>query len=525
VACPLNRRSFLAVAAGAAAAAAGCGGETSSVPEPSPSAPVVPPGSTVPPDLPPVPRIGGSPFSLGVASGDPLPDRVVLWTRLAPQPLEGGGMPDAPAPVLWEVATDERFADVVARGAHVAEPRWAHSVHVDAVGLRPDSWYWYRFRVGDHLSPVGRTRTAPESGADTGRVRFGFSSCQRWTDGHYSAYPHLIDEDLDLFCWLGDYIYEYDTSAGSVRRHPRGTAWSLTDYRDRYGLHGSDLQLQAARAAVPWLVLWDDHEVVNNYGGGTSPSATPERRAAAYQAWWEHQPVRIDPPAGGALRIHRSLEWGRLARFYALDERQHRSPRACPELSSAVGDCPARTAADRTMLGGEQAGWLLGELDRTPPRWNVLANEVVMSRFRVLGQYNLDQWDGYEAERRRLIEHVAARPGLNPLFITGDIHAFAVNDVKVDHDRAGAPAVGTEIVGGSISSVFGLSDTAAGLIRGLPDVHLLDGSHRGYAVVDLDSRHAVARLRAVRRVTQPTSEIDTLATVEIEAGRPGAHVT
>jgi alkaline phosphatase D len=534
VADALSRRQFLGLAAGAAAAGVtGCSGAEVGPPSPPSLSPV--PGTTVPPDLPPVPPIDGMPFGLGVASGDPLPDRVVLWTRLAPRPLDGGGMPDAPAPVLWEVATDERFAGVVARGAHVAEPRWAHSVHVDAVGLRPDSWYWYRFRVGDHVSPVGRTRTAPAAGAAVSRARFGVGSCQNWTHGHYSAYPHLVDEDVDLMIWLGDYIYEGAAAEGAVRPHRQGTAVSLDDYRARYGLYTGDPQLQAARAAMPWAVLWDDHEVLNNYGGDRPPvgAAGPGtdlrgfalRRAAAYQAWWEHQPVRLDPPVAGSLRVHRALDWGALARILVLDERQYRSDPACPDARGGVGDCPERTDPRRSMLGSDQRDWLLGQLDGTTATWNVLANEVVMSRYRLGGLYNLDQWDGFEAERRLVAGRLAARPGLNPLVLTGDIHAFAVNDVKVDHDRPDEPVVATEIVAGSVSSVFGLPDAAVALLRGLPDVRLFDGARRGYAVVDLERDRAVARLRAVDTVMQPTSPIGTLATVEVEAGRPGGHVT
>jgi alkaline phosphatase D len=479
-----------------------------------------------------VPHLDGPPFTLGVASGDPVADRVVLWTRLAPRPLEGGGMPDVPVPVEWQVATDERFGDVVARGVEVAEPRWGHSVHVDAGGLRPDARYWYRFRVGEHVSAVGRTRTAPAAGsAERGaRLRFGFGSCQDWTSGLYTAYPHLVAEELDLMIWLGDYIYESGIGGESApRHHDKATTQTLEDYRARYALYTGDPNLQAARAAQPWIVLWDDHEVANDYGGDADRAGTPaeqfrRRRAAAYQAWWENQPVRLAPPgADGSLSVARGLDWGGLARIHALDERQHRSARACAGSTKLVDDCPDRVDPQRSMLGAAPRDRFLGDLDTSRARWNLIANEVVMTRVRVAGLYNLDQWDGFAAEQRLVAERLA-RPDLNPLVLTGDIHAFAVADLKVDYDDPASPVVGTELVGGSISSVFPLPDLAVDVVRGLPDVHQFDGTRHGYAVVDLTADEARCRYRTVSTVTQPTADISTLAEMVVAAGRPGARL-
>jgi alkaline phosphatase D len=524
---PLSRREFLAaLAAGAAVACSGSVGNDAS------------PGTTgaprraTPPSTPPAPALDGDPFTLGVASGDPLPDRVVLWTRLAPRPLTGGGMPDEDVAVVWEVATDEGMAAVVQAGAVTAQTRYAHSVHVDAAGLDPDRRYWYRFTVGDHRSPVGRTRTAPAADAlpHDGHLRFGFGSCQAYPDGFYTAYPHLVEEDLDLMVWLGDYIYEGDFGGSeSVRKHNSGAVTTLADYRNRYALYSGDPKLQAARAALPWLMLWDDHEVENNYAGdhankGGAPAEFLARRTAAYQAWWEHQPVRLDPPTGPNLAIHRSVGWGRLARFIVLDERQYRDEPPCL-LPQDLGDCPERTASARTMLGADQRDWFLGELDRTTARWNVIANEVIMAKMPIaLGDrqlFNLDQWDGYPTEQRQVLAKLAARPDLNPLVITGDIHSYGAAELKVDWDDPAAPVVATEFVGGSITSNFPDGVRAQDVLAGVPWIRYTDSTRHGYAVMELTEEQARCRFRSVRTTTAEESPIDTIAEFIVQAGKPG----
>jgi alkaline phosphatase D len=267
---------------------------------------------TLPPGLP------EQLFTLGVASGDPLPDSVILWTRLVPDPLALGGMPDAPVPVEWEVAADEAFGDIVAKGTASAEPAFAHSVHIDAVGLAPDSWYWYRFTVGDRVSPTGRTRTAPADGAAVERLRFAFATCQEWESGYYAAHRHMADDDIDLVVFLGDYIYEGDPGNGPLRSNAHAAPVDLDGYRLRFGQYKSDPDLQAVHARFPWVLTWDDHEVDNDYAGDSEEASNPQpdavafraRRAAAYQAYYEHQPIRIDPPSGPDVTIYRDLAWG-----------------------------------------------------------------------------------------------------------------------------------------------------------------------------------------------------------------------
>ncbi|MGH3089935.1 MAG: alkaline phosphatase D family protein, partial [Rubrobacteraceae bacterium] len=261
------------------------------------------------------------PFSLGVASGDPRPDGVALWTRLAPAPLDhGGGMPDREVAARWEVAEDEGFRKVVRRGEEVASPSLAHSVHAEVEGLRPGRWYFFRFKAGGETSAVGRTRTAPERGVP--EMNFAFASCQKWDEGFYSAYRRMSGDDLDLVFHLGDYIYEYGVGeSGGARGAPvpeqfRGEATTLDDYRLRYALYKTDADLQAAHAAFPWVVTWDDHDVDNDYAGDDSENSDPRerflaRRAAAYQAFYEHMPLRRSAmPEGPDMPLYRRITYG-----------------------------------------------------------------------------------------------------------------------------------------------------------------------------------------------------------------------
>ena len=524
---PISRRSFLALSAAGAVGAVvtACSGSTST---PGPAT-----GTAT--TARPAPKLSGPAFTLGVASGDPLPERVVLWTRLAPKPLEGGGMPDADVDLTWEVASDEGFATIVRSGTTTTSKRWGHSAHVDVDGLTPDTWYWYRFRLGDEASPVGRTRTAPKAGADVGPdgVRFGFASCQDWTDGYYTAYPHLVDEDLDLMVWLGDYIYESGIGGdASVRKHNSASVVTLDDYRNRYALYTGDPGLQAARAKQPWVVLWDDHEVENNYADessnkGGDPKTFLERRAAAYQAWWENQPVRLDPPTGADLKIYRTLEWGSLANFFVLDERQYRSPQICG-TQLGVGRCDAQDDPERTMLGTEQREWFFGELDKTKARWNVIANEVILARMPLAlsdpASFNVDQWDGYTVERQAVVEKLASRTDLNALVITGDIHSFGMADLKTSWDDS-APAVAAEFVGGSVTSAFLApgADVKA-LLAQATEIRYVNGEQHGYAVMHLTADEARCRFRGVDTVTAATSPITTIAEFQVTPGNAAARI-
>ncbi len=469
------------------------------------------------------------PFTLGVGSGDPLPDAVVLWTRLAPDPLNGGGMPPGDVAVDWVVATDESLVDVVASGTATAPEAYAHSVHVDATGLEPATTYWYRFSTGGYDSPVGRTRTAPAIGSSPERVRFGFASCQNYGSGYFTAHANLAAEDLDVCFHLGDYIYE--SSGSSVRPVPGGEAATLLGYRNRYALYRSDPNLQGVHHRFPWVVTWDDHEVENNYAGdtaqdGVTGAAFLTRRAEAYQAWWEHQAVRMPAPVGSDLQIYRSFRWGDLASFFILDTRQYRSDQACGDGLGPL--CEEALVPGRTMLGNAQETWLAAGTAASGARWNVLAQQVVMAYTPLAGQFNRDQWDGYPDARRKVLELLGRPEVANHLVLTGDIHASGAGKLLADWDAPDtSPVVGHELVGTSISSSFpdGLDTIFNQVTSSLPWAAYANASQRGYVTVELTRDEAVANWRVVDTVAEQTSAVRTDFTWSIPADDPnGASV-
>jgi len=484
------------------------------------------------------PRWSGSPFTLGVASGYPLPTSVALWTRLAPAPLlPGGGMPPEVVTVEWEVATDDGMARVVRRGTAAATPAWAHAVHVEVEGLDPGRWYWYRFRSGGEVSATGRTRTAPAAGAAVERLRFAYASCQQYEQGYYGAYHHMLADDLDLVVHLGDYVYESSWGRDHVRHHDAPEPHTLDDYRIRHALYKTDPDLQAAHAACPWIFTWDDHEVANDYADDRSQHAHPPewflaRRAAAYRAYYEHMPLRRQMvPLGPHMRLYHRLAFGTLAQFHVLDDRQFRSHQPCAGAgrggSRVAGeDCAARLDPRLSLLGEVQERWLEAGLARSRARWNVLAQQSIMAQVdRRSGPdraFWTDSWDGYPAARRRLLDALASQAPANPVVIGGDVHAFWVTDLRPDFDDAGSPVVATEIVGTSITSQFARPEVVDAWRADNPHVRFADATRRGYVRVEVTPRQWRADLRAMRTVTQPRAECDTLATFVIADGRPGA---
>ncbi|WP_433631044.1 alkaline phosphatase D family protein [Halomicrococcus sp. NG-SE-24] len=474
--------------------------------------------------------IKGDPFTLGVASGDPLPDSVVLWTRLAPEPLsEDGGMPDRQVPVQWNIATDKDMTKTVGKGNVKAHPEYAHSVHIDVKGLDADTEYYYQFKVGPNRSPVGRTKTAPGEGADVDELKFAFTSCQNYPYGHYTAYDHLADEDLDLAIQLGDYLYEGDAQGSLDRGHePPREIESLSDYRIREAQYKTDSNLQDAHAAFPWLVTWDDHEVENNYADATSENNDPteeflERRANAYQAYFEHQPLRPSRmPNGPNLPLYRRFTFGDLAEFNVLDTRQYRDD----QVSSS------EEAADpgRTILGDEQEDWLVDGLHKSTSQWNVLANQVPFVATDENPNPDVqnfgggDKWDGYRADRERLLDVMAADSDLNPVVITGDVHRNYAYNIKADFSDPNSETVGTEYVGTSISSFGdGSGLTQYGPSLGEPWQRFFNDK-RGYVRCTITPEQWQTDYRVVSTVEEPEASVSTIASFTTDAGDPGADL-
>ncbi|MGA0606165.1 alkaline phosphatase D family protein [Phenylobacterium sp. VNQ135] len=474
-------------------------------------------------------RLPEDPFSLGVASGEPEPDGVVLWTRLAPRPLQpDGGMAPAPVAVRWVVAEDAALSRVAASGETLGVAEAGHSVHVEVAGLRPDRQYWYRFTAGGHASPVGRARTAPAAGADVRSLRLAYGSCQKYEAGFYGAYDHLVADDPDLVLFLGDYIYEQAATAKGVRRHPGPEPTDIAGYRVRYGAYKSDPKLQAAHAAAPWMVIWDDHEVENDYGGDhdradSDPAWFLARRAAAYQAYYEHMPLRRrSRPVGPQMQLFRSLDWGRLAQLQFLDTRQYRPQRTCAALADGklIPDCPERTDPARSLLGAAQERWLMDTLAGSEARWNLLAQQYVFNEIRRPTpegvRYSNDGWSGYAQTRGRILRQWRDARVSNPVALGGDIHCFIAGDLALD----GKP-VASEFVGGSISSLGAANTELQALAAANPALRFTEGERRGYGLVEITPEGCGVRFRGIDTALQPTSPVRDLARFHVETGRPG----
>ena len=497
-------------------------------------------------------------FPLGVASGSPSPDGFVLWTRLLDGPVPGtaaANTPRVPLPesltVHWEVALDEAFQRIVRTGQVDALATLGHAVHVEVSGLRPDRWYFYRFMHGDAVTQTARTRTAPSLHAMPGRTRFAFVSCQRWEQGHYAGYRHMLDEDLDLVLFLGDYIYEYampttPPSYQLVRTHTLPAAKTLADFRDRYALYRTDPQLQAAHRACPWIVTWDDHEVQNDYAGMEGTGAADvflQRRGAGYQAFYENMPLRssvLTQGIGGlgtpaALRIYDRHAWGRLLRFHVLDTRQYRNRQACrvpgsdaPSSVTPQG-CPELLDPRRSILGAEQERWVgqgLAQDAGSGTRWSVLSQQTIFSQrnYKPLPEesYHASTWDGYPAARQRLLDAVRGAGPRNTMFLGGDIHQNYVSRVLADFSKAQSPVIGSEFCGTSIASTSSTAQTRAQEIAdNNPHILLARSDRRGYAVSDVTPGRWKTTLRVLDDVARSDSGVSTLARFVVEDCVPG----
>lgn len=487
------------------------------------------------------------PYTLGVASGDPLPNSVIIWTRLAPNPLDpSGAMPDENFTVEWTVATDENMNDVVTSGTATAEPDHAHTVHVDADGLEPNTEYYYQFECRSESSPVGRTKTAPAAGTSVEEFQFGFASCNRWVDGYYTAFRHMAEDELDLIIHLGDYIYEYgiDVSESprdqSLPQEYKKETTDLDTYRLRYGLYKSDPDMKAAHASAPWLVTRDDHEVDNNWAGDVpqdpDKQSTEEfirRRAAAFKAYYEHMPFRMaQKPDDASQKLYRYYAFGDLVDFNVLDTRLYRSDQACGDVFDKV-DCEERFEEDRTILGDSQEQWLLDNLESTETTWNVLANQLPFAKMDFKRGpeegYRTEQWDGYVPEQR-LVKKAFEEDANNPVVVTGDFHSNWANDIISATEDSSEP-VGAEFVGTSISSNGNGSelDDFNGDEEGTLGRHVIQENEnvkyncnlRGYTRCTLTQEKWVTEYQVLDYVDERGAPARTDATFEVTAGEPG----
>lgn len=533
----IDRRTFLA-ALGAATVVVACSsdGEGADVERPGGGRPA---GDAVAAaSVDPRPDLTDELFALGVASGDPLSDRVVLWTRLVSDPLAAvSNIGTDEVEIAYDVATDDSFDELVASGTVTATAALAHSVHLDVTGLKADTWYCYRFRIGERMSPVGRTRTLPAADASPEQFRFVVASCQDFQWGHYAAWQHAAEEDgLDAVFFLGDYVYEYSVgdqspSKTSARVWANESATTLEEYRLRYAQVRADVSLRKAHQQVPWIITWDDHEVSNNYAGdvGSYDVYEPrsrDRRLAGYQAWYEHMPVRISPEPTDFddMALHRSFRFGTLASAFVIETREYADPAPCrvamPDGTPALAftddrpSCDARFDGGRSNLGVAQEKWLIAEMTESDTVWNILANPTMLGGMNIgtreEPEYTLDMWDGYVAVRNRVLKAIADADVSNPVVVTGDWHASFVLDVVPEGANE---ALMTEFVVTSISSVVFATD-----YREANDHIRYFHAKNGYAVFTVTADELLAEYKYLADVWDPMSPIDQIDAFVVRSG-------
>jgi alkaline phosphatase D len=471
------------------------------------------------------------PFTLGVASGDPAPDSVVLWTRLAPTPTAAdgqGGMPNADVVVDWQVSPNSDFTSLVASGSTTAHFAQAHSVHVVAGGLAADAEYYYRFRAQGYISPVGHTRTAPATTAVGRDFVMAFASCAHYESGYFTAYRRMAEDQPDVILHLGDYIYEDADTAGSVREHAGAECVSLADYRRRYAQYKADPDLQAAHAVAPWIVVPDDHEVENNYANmvraDNSPALTTAqwtaRRTAAYQAYYENMPLRpAQAPSGNSIPLYRRVRWGTLATFHMLDTRQYRDDQACGDGSKVCADADL---PNRSLPGMTEEAWLLDGLGQHLSTWDIIGQQVFFAQeFTAAGAGNMDAWDGYRASRARIQQGFLDRAVRNPVVLTGDVHRAYANDLKADYHNTSSATIGAELVCTSIAS-GGDGDGSTTIPNAATNPHVkFYQDRRGYVRTTITPTQIAADFRSVASVTEHGAAVSTARSFVIQDGRPG----
>jgi alkaline phosphatase D len=445
-------------------------------------------------------------FRHGVASGDPLTDRVILWTRVTPR---DGSDTARPLDVRWQVATDDRLANVVSRGTAQAALERDFTVKVDATNLKPGATYYYAFDIAGEQSPIGRTRTLPDRGAQ--RIRLAQVSCSNYPTGYFNVYRCLANRpDLDAVLHLGDYIYEFASgrySDPSLSRsvQPANELVSLRDYRNRYAFYRNDVDLQAVHRQHPFIVVWDDHESANDAwsGGAGNHNANQGdwkvRQRAAYRAYLEWMPIRESADAG--IRLYRRFAFGGLADLLMLDTRGLRDQQV--PTADRAGIANAR----RTLLGAQQEAWLAESLRASQgagTHWRILGQQILFSPLTVPGMNVLrpDVWDGYPAARERIFNMLESGGITDVAVLTGDIHSSWALDIARDPWSAYDPktakgSVGVEIVTPAVSSPPMFSTPAqreiATMLQPLArHLKFLDGDSRGYVLLDISPKALIA---------------------------------
>ncbi len=480
----------------------------------------------------------GDLFTLGVASGDPVSDGFVLWTRLAPMPLEASGGLSAPVDVTWQVSEDESFSTILKAGQARATAEWAHSVHAEVAGLRPLRPYFYRFIANGQTSPVGRAKTAPMLGAPVDKLRFGVASCQHFEQGFFNAYADMVEQDPDLIIHLGDYIYE-SSWGPQVRRQASVEAETLSDYRMIHAQYKLDPALQAAHAHAPWLFIWDDHEVVNDYANLADENYMPveqfrARRAAAYKAYYEHMPVRLrSKPHGEHMRLHDYFHYGNLMTMALTDARQYRDDQACqtPERGGAsladLETCTALNDPARSMFGKAQERWLMPSFARSGATWEVIAQPTLFSRLFQKsrdgrpGAWN-DGWDGYPATRSMILDAVAQRKPKNFISIGGDMHSWWQADLKADYNDPASQTLGAEFVTTSVTAHSYAYNRFMGMLPDNPHIHFFDDRKRGYSIMEVTPERWTVHMREMTSIYTPDARGETRKTFVVETGNPAA---
>ncbi|MSO73054.1 MAG: alkaline phosphatase [Rhodospirillaceae bacterium] len=477
------------------------------------------------------------PFQLGVACGDPVADGFVIWTRLAPDFFDPMALAPEAIPVSWEVAADAAMKKIVSRGTVLAHPELAHSLHVDVRGLAPQREYFYRFSSGSAVSRIGRGHTWPTPRVPVERVKFAVASCQHYEQGYFSAYRDMIAQNPDFIVHLGDYIYEISWGT-TVRHSPVGEAYTLPEYRLLHALYKSDPDLQAAHAHCPWLFMWDDHELANDYAKDQAektldPVVFQKRRAAAFQAYYEHMPVRasVMPNAEGQSVLFQRLNYGDLMEIILPDLRQFRDRIPCqtPETHAGrvvdLAQCPEIDDPARSFMGAAQERWFRDAFGRVESSWNVIAQTLMMVSLDQLpgpamGIYT-DNWGAYPAAKRRILDLIKSRNMRSVVSLGGDIHSFFAGEIKDDPANMASETLISEFVGSSITSESYNTKKFIAALSENPHIKFCDDRQRGYMLCSVDRKTFLTEMRVVDNVRIRESKCSSLKSFVVENGKPG----